>query len=124
MGSHILWMTKAVSSFGADQNRPNRNADAEAALRLVRRLRWVYRLKPRTLGADKGYASGEFVHQLLAEEVLPHVPIMDTRGHNEKSLYPLEPFRYDAEEDQWICPEGKVLRYWGIHRHSKQPVYF
>jgi transposase len=122
-GVSYLMDNKSRVILGADQNRPNRNADAEAALRLVRRLRWVYRLKPRTVGADKGYATGEFVHQLLAEEVLPHVPIMDTRGRNEKGIYPLEQFRYDAEEDQFICPEGKVLRYWGIHRHSKQHVY-
>lgn len=109
--------------LGADQNRPSRRADAETALTLSRRARWVYKLKPKSLGADKGYATGEFVHELLEEKVLPHVPVMDTRGQHEKGIYPLERFRYDAEQNRFICPQGKTLRYWGVHRHSKQHVY-
>lgn len=109
--------------LGADQNRPSRKADAETALALSRRARWVYRLKPKTLGADKGYATGEFVHELLEEKMLPHVPIMDTRGQHDKGIYPIERFRYDPEENRFICPQGRTLRYWGIHKHSKQHVY-
>jgi hypothetical protein len=78
---------------------------------------------PRTLGADKGYATGEFVHWLSEQEVMPHVPIMDHRGRTEKGIYPFEEFRYDADTDQFICPQGKQLRYWGIHKHSRQHVY-
>jgi hypothetical protein len=108
---------------GADQNLPNRNADAVAAIKLVSRLKWAYKLKPRTLGADKGYATGEVVHWLSEQEVLAHVPIMDNRGRNENGIYPIEQFHYDAEKDQFICPQGKGLRYWGIHKHSRQHVY-
>ena len=109
--------------LGADQNRPSRRADAETALALTRKARWVYKLKPKTVGADKGYATGQFVHELLEEKVLPHVPVMDTRGQHEQGIYPLERFRYDAEQNRFICPQGKTLRYWGVHRHSKQHVY-
>jgi transposase len=109
--------------LGADQNRPSRRTDAETAVALTRRARWVYKLKPKTVGADKGYAAGQFVHELLEEKVLPHVPVMDTRGQHEQGIYPLECFRYDPEQNRFICPQGKVLRYWGIHRHSKQHVY-
>ena len=90
---------------------------------MVSRLKWAYKLRPRTLGADKGYATGEFVHWLSEQEVIPHVPIMDHRERTEKGIYPIEQFRYDAEKDQMICPQGKGLRYWGIHKHSRQHVY-
>jgi hypothetical protein len=43
-------------------------------------------LTPHTLGADKGYATGLFIHWLLEQEVQPHVPIMDARGRNERDL--------------------------------------
>ena len=109
--------------LGADQNRPSRRADAETALALTRKTRWVYKLEPKTVGADKGYATGQFVHELLEEKVLPHVPVMDTRGQHEQGIYPLERFGYDAEQNRFICPQGKTLRYWGVHRHSKQHVY-
>jgi transposase len=108
---------------GADQNLPNRNADAETAVRLVGRLKWAYKLSPRTLGADKGYATGLFVHWLLEQGVLPHVPMMDARSRNEKGIYPIQQFDYDAKKDQFLCPQGKTLRYWGIHKPSKQHVY-
>lgn len=55
--------------------------------------------------------------------MLPHVPVMDTRGQHEQGIYPLERFRYDPEQNRFICPQAKVLRYWGIHKHSKQHVY-
>lgn len=109
--------------LGADQNLPNRNADAQTAITLIARLKWAFQLSPRTLGADKGYATGLFVHWLLEQGVLPHLPIMDARSRNEKGIYSIDQFHYDAETDQYRCPQGKTLRYWGIHKHSKQYVY-
>lgn len=108
---------------GADRNLPNRNADAQTAVELVGRLKWAYQLKPRTLGADKGYATGLFVRWLLEQDVLPHVPIMDNRGRNEKGIYPIEQFQYNEQKDEFTCPQGKTLRYWGIQQHSKQHAY-
>lgn len=108
---------------GADRNLPNRNADAQTAVELVSRLKWAYQLKPRTLGADKGYATGLFVRWLLEQDVFPHVPIMDNRGRNEKGIYPIEQFQYNEQKDEFTCPQGKTLRYWGIQQHSKQHAY-
>lgn len=53
---------------GAEQNLPNRRADCETASSLLRRTKWVCKLRAQSLGADKGYATGEFVHRLLTEE--------------------------------------------------------
>jgi transposase len=122
-GVSYLMDNKSRVIVGADQNLPNRNADAVTAIKLVSRIKWAYKLKPRTLGGDKGYATGEFVHWLSEQEVIPHVPIMNHRGRTEKGIYPIEQFHYDAEKDQFICPQGKGLRYWGIHKHSRQHVY-
>ncbi len=30
---------------------------------------------------------------------------MDNRGRNENGIYPIEQFHYDAEKDQFICPQ-------------------
>lgn len=123
-GVSYLMDNKSRVIVGAGQNLPNRKADAETALAFIRRLKWVYKLRPETLGADKGYATGEFVHRILEEEkVLPHIPIMDTRAQHDRGIYPLKAFRYEAKENRFICPQGKVLRYWGIHWLSKQHMY-
>jgi transposase len=108
---------------GAERNLPNRNADAKTAVELVGRLKWAYQLRPRTLGGDKGYATGVFVHWLLEQNVEPHVPIMDSRSRNDKGIYSIEQFQYREDKDEFICPQGKTLRYWGIHQHSKQHAY-
>src|SRR5262245_55682027 len=108
---------------GAERNLPNRNADAQIAVELIARLKWAFHLVPHALGADKGYATGLFVHWLLEQGVVPHVPIMDNRARNENGIYPIELFRYEEKADEFICPQGKKLRYWGIHQHSKQHVY-
>jgi transposase len=118
-----LMDNKSRIILGADRNRPSRRADCETAVELTRRVRWVYKLEPKTLGADKGYASGDFVHELLRDNVRPHIPIVDTRRQHEEGIYPLERFQYDPEQDRFICPEGKTLRYWGIHRSNSQRVY-
>jgi transposase len=110
--------------LGAAQNLPNRHADAETALTLTQRTRWVFHLAPETLGADKGYATGEFVHRLLQEaHVLPHLPIMNTRRTHDGGIYPITRFRYEPDGNRFLCPQGKPLRYWGVHPHSKQHVY-
>lgn len=126
LGYNVSYLmdNKSRIVVGADQNLPNRKADAEKALSLLKRTKWVYKLRAKSLGADKGYATGEFVHRLLREEkVLPHVPIMDTRAQHERGIYPLERFRYEADQNRFICPQGKVLRYWGVHWRSKQHMY-
>jgi transposase len=53
-GVSYLMDNKSRIILGADRNLPNRNADAVAAIKLVSRLKWAYKLRPRTLGADKG----------------------------------------------------------------------
>ena len=108
---------------GADRNLPNRNADAQSAVELVGRLKWAYQLKLRTLGGDKGECDGVFAHWLLEQNVLPHVPNMDSRGRNEKGIFPIELFKYDKHNDQFVCPQGKTLRYRGIQQYSKQHTY-
>ena len=32
-------------------------------------------------------------------------------------------FQYQDDKDEFICPQGKTLRYWGIQQHSKQHAY-
>jgi len=122
-GVSYLMDNKSRVILGADSHLPNRRADQQAALELLRRIGWAYKLKPKTLGADKGYATGEFVHRLLEQAVDPHIPMMDTRSEHDRGIFPIEQFHFDAEENRFICPQGKVLKYSKLQPHSKQHVY-
>src|ERR1700752_884544 len=39
-------------------------------------------------------------------------------------LYGIDQFTYVPEENCYICPEGKVLKYTGINKHNNTYVYF
>ncbi|MFH1703157.1 MAG: transposase [Nitrospirota bacterium] len=62
---------------GSDIGRPDKKTDCENALVQLRRIKWTYKMKPESLGADKGYAAGEFIHNLINEDINPHIPILD-----------------------------------------------
>jgi transposase len=108
---------------GAEVGEPDKHTDCEKALQQLKRIKWVHRLKPESLGADKGYSAGEFIHSLLNEKIAPHIPIMDFRRHNGIGIYTINDFSYDASKDVFTCPEGRELKYWGLHKKSRQHVY-
>src|SRR2546425_70105 len=49
-------------------------------------------VRPESLGADKGYGSGEFLAWLLARGVQPHIPVIDRR-HQTGGRFTREQFR-------------------------------
>jgi hypothetical protein len=54
----------------------NGTAEREEALRLLGRSRERHELRPQSLGADKGYDAGAFLHRLEHDEgVVPLVPV-------------------------------------------------
>ena len=63
--------------IGADVGGPDLRTDSEKALEQIRRIKWKYKIRPDSLGADKGYATGEFINNLIHENIQPHIPILD-----------------------------------------------
>ena len=118
-------MTRSIvtSIVGAGAGSPDLKTDRDKAMEQIRRIKWRHRIRPESLGADKGYAAGEFLHGLINEDICPHIPIVETKRHNHTGIYPRELFQYDETKNMFICPEGKGLKYWGIHKQSRQHVY-
>lgn len=109
--------------IGADVGGPDLRTDSEKAIEQIRKAKWRYKIMPESLGADKGYATGEFIHNVINEHIQPHIPILDYQRHNHKGIYSRKEFAVDQTRNIMICPEGKELRYWGIHKQSRQHVY-
>ena len=61
--------------------------------------------------------------RILGKGVTPHIPIMDRRNQNDKGIFPITKFSFDAEHNEYICPQGKRLKYLGIHKRSRQFVW-
>jgi transposase len=98
-----------------------RGAEMATALGGLAAVKWKYKLKPQTLGADKGYAAGQFITDVYEAGVTPHVPVWDTRNEHDAGIYPIEKFKYDVTNDRFICPRGKTLKHHG--RNHKQEIY-
>jgi len=48
---------------------------------------------------------------------------MDTRSKNDKGIFPITKFSFDAERNEYIYPQGKRLKYLEIHKRSRQFVW-
>ncbi len=108
---------------GADIGMPALKAERQAAQEQIQRIKWRHRIRPQSIGADKGYSTGEFIHELIEEKIDPHIPIRDYRSRNDQGIFPITEFSFDTEKNIFICPEGNELKYWGIHKRSRQYVY-
>src|SRR3954451_8716115 len=62
------------------------------------------------LAADKAYGTGPFLGWLSERRIMPHIPVLD-RQHQTDGLLPREAFTYDADQDRYICPQGKILKH-------------
>ena len=80
-GAHVLMENRHGLVVDVSVSEANGRAERTEALRLVRRAKRRHGLKMKTLGADKGYAAGPFLHELEAKAgvvplvAMPNVPI-------------------------------------------------
>lgn len=60
-------------------------SERDGALNLLDRARKRLKLRPASLGADKGYFEGKFIGGLLGRKIEPHVAAQD-RGHSREYM--------------------------------------
>jgi transposase len=68
-------------------NSPLDNSEPKAALSLVDRIKKRFKLKPRTLGADKGYDQGSLLRGLERRKIRPHVAVKDGKIGGDTTRY-------------------------------------
>ena len=74
--AHVLMENRNGLVVDVSVSEANGFAERNEALTLVRRLKKRHRLRPKTLGADKGYGAGAFLHELEnKEKIIPMIPI-------------------------------------------------
>jgi transposase len=75
--AHVLSENRSGLIVDVSMSEANGRAEREQALALIDRVRSRHRLRPRTLGADKGYDAGDFLLALESRKIEPHVPTRD-----------------------------------------------
>lgn len=97
-GLHVLMENKNGLVLDFSASEANGTAEREQALAMVRRTKQRHDLSPRTLGADKGYDAGPFLHTLEADEGV--VPLVPTRTGAIRSETPAGEARRRARRRQ------------------------
>ena len=73
--------------LAVEVNSPLDNSEPKAALSLIDRIKKRFKLKPETLGADKGYDQGPLLRALERRKIRPHVAVKDGKIGGETPSY-------------------------------------
>jgi transposase len=79
-------------------------------------------LKPKHLAADSAYGTGGLLGWLVDQGIDPHIPVWDRSERADGTLSRAD-FNYDAEDDYYVCPQGKVLTSTG-RVHDGRTLYY
>jgi len=93
-----------------EASRAVRQAEVGAARTMIERTEQRFGLKPKLLAADTAYGSAPMLNWLVEEKgIAPHIPVIDKSAREDGSFSRAD-FRYDKNEDVYVCPAGKHLR--------------
>jgi len=106
------------------QATPARLSHESAAARaMIERYRERHGYLPQTLAADTTYGNGELLQWLDERGIAPYIRVKEN-PNGPSGLYGIEKFTYVPEENYYICPEGKPLKYVGISLHNRTHLYY
>ena len=91
---------------------------------MIERYRERYGYLPQTLAADTTYGNGEMLKWLDERGIAAYIRVKENPNAQPTDLYGIDQFTYVPEENCYICPEGKVLKYSGINKCNNTHVYF
>ena len=90
---------------------------------MIERYRDRYGYLPQTLAADTTYGNGELLQWLDDRGIAAYIRVKEN-PNGPTDLYGIEQFTYMPEENSYLCPEGKVLKYVGINARNRTHVYY
>src|SRR6185437_10630951 len=88
----------------------HRTEEVEATRTMINRVEDRFGIKPHHLIGDMAYGSAELLGWMVEEkDIQPHVPVWDKTARTDDTLSSSE-FRWDARADEYLCPQGHVLK--------------
>ncbi|WP_298935948.1 transposase, partial [uncultured Ruegeria sp.] len=92
-----------------EATRSIRQAEVGSTRTMLDRVKRQFDLHPERLIADTAYGSGPMLGWLVDRGIAPHIPVIDKTGRSD-GTWSRTDFEWDAENDQYICPEGHALK--------------
>jgi len=92
-----------------EATRSIRQAEVGSTRTMLDRVKAKFDLHPERLIADTAYGTGPMLGWLVDRKIAPHIPVFDKSGRSD-GTWTRADFEWDAEKDQYICPEGHKLK--------------
>ncbi len=92
-----------------EATRSIRQAEVGSTKTMLKRVKDKFDLHPQRLIADTAYGSGPMLDWLVKRKIAPHIPVIDKAGRTD-GTWSRADFEWDAENNQYICPEGEALK--------------
>lgn len=92
-----------------EATRSIRQAEVGSTKTMLKRVEARFDLHPERLIADTAYGSGPMLGWLVDRKIAPHIPVIDKAGRTD-GTWSRSDFEWDAENNQYICPEGEALK--------------
>jgi len=83
--------------------------ESQPMLDLLWRVRFRWRVRPKYAVGDSKFGTVENILALEDAGIRAYFPLADTE-HRKGPYFPLAAFAYDAERDEYRCPQGQPLR--------------
>jgi transposase len=96
--------------------------ESAAARDMITRYRERHGRLPQSLAADNTYGNGELLQWLDERGITPYIRVKECPTPT-RDLYGIEKFTYQPEENCYVCPEGKPLKYVGINKLNRTHTY-
>jgi len=92
-----------------EATRSIRQAEVGSTKTMLDRVKTRFDLHPERLIADTAYGTGPMLGWLVDRKIAPHIPVFDKSGRSD-GTWSRADFEWDAENDQYVCPEGQTLK--------------
>ncbi|MDV7146028.1 IS1182 family transposase [Tropicimonas sp. TH_r6] len=89
--------------------RSIRQAEVGSTRTMLDRVKDKFDIDPDWLIADTAYGSGPMLGWLVDRKIDPYIPVIDKAGRPDGTWTRID-FEWDADNDQYICPEGHALK--------------
>ena len=70
------------------------------------------------MAADTTYGNGEMLQWLDERGIAGYIRVKENPKGQPTDWYGIDQFTYVPEDNCYICPEGKVLKYTGINKQQ------
>ena len=92
-----------------EATRSIRQAEVGSTKIILERVKAKFDLQPERLIADTAYGTAPMLERLVDRKIALHIPVFDKSGRSD-GTWTRADFEWDAENNQYICPEGQELK--------------